>query len=180
METLFRIGPKSAWRGSGRKKSINLSQSLTHFLSYGGLLAGFGNFTGTNVVLAVMLAVMLGVLAPPPVNWNLLKVHKNIGMTHSLLCFQKTPKFSPAARYWQPTNPQNFRLRRKSFFGCILIGRFPPIFDPPGGKTFIVPPYPDPLGGKIKRGSPQPWGEKIHPWSGQLSTNPRHTVSDPL
>ena len=48
-------------KGVRQKKSINLSSSLTHFLSYGGLLTGFGNFTGTIVVSGVMSAVMLAV-----------------------------------------------------------------------------------------------------------------------
>ena len=81
----FELGQKVPEGGPAEKKSINLSPSLTHFLSYGGLLAGFGNFTGTNVVSAVMLAVW----APPRVNWNLLKVYENIGMTQSIIRLQK-------------------------------------------------------------------------------------------
>ena len=85
METFSRIWPKSVRRGSGRKKSFIDSSSRTRFLSYGELLVCFGNFTGTND----SLVVMLGVFLCHALIGISMDCTTSLGWTHSLSRFQK-------------------------------------------------------------------------------------------
>ena len=90
----LRILPKSARRGSGRKKSFIDSSSRTRFLLYEELLVCFGNFTGTNDSMVVMLDVfLLHALIGISMDCT-----TSLGWTHSLSRFQTSREASRGGR----------------------------------------------------------------------------------